>query len=267
MKRLSLKELQETEIQIMKALDRFCREKGIEYSLGAGSMIGAVRHGGFIPWDDDIDVFMLRKEYNKLLAAARKNPYFMGQNYKLFFPNENDYYYTFVKIVDTSTKITERNMRQINDMGVWIDIFPIDYICDNKEEAIAEAKRCVEARAKIIKANTHRNYGKLKSKLINLLYTGYRITNYKETEKLQKFVQRFSENDYREFAGTICWATNIYDCYPSKCFNEYMDIKFENETFKIFADYDAILSHRYGNYMELPPKENRICHEPLAYVR
>lgn len=267
MKRLSLKELQETEIQIMKALDRFCREKGIEYSLGAGSMIGAVRHGGFIPWDDDIDVFMLRKEYNKLLAAARKNPYFMGQNYKLFFPNENDYYYTFVKIVDISTKITERNMRQINDMGVWIDIFPIDYICDNKEEAIAEAKRCVEARAKIIKANTHRNYGKLKSKLINLLYTSYRITNYKETEKLQKFVQRFSENDYKEFAGTICWATNIYDCYPSKCFNEYMDIKFENETFKIFADYDAILSHRYGNYMELPPKENRICHEPLAYVR
>lgn len=263
---LTIKELQDIELQIMISFDDYCRNNGLEYSLGGGSMIGAIRHNGFIPWDDDIDVFMLRREYNKLLSMTEKDANCFGEKYILLSQKERGYYYPYIKLVDKNTKIIEKNLKQIDRLGVWIDIFPIDYISDDKEKAIENTNKNVKVVKKIMKLNTHRNYGGMKSRIINGLYDGYRLLNFGSCEKLIKYVQRFSENEYKKYGGTVCWALSEKDCYPMEYFDSYMDVLFEGYKFKIFSKYDEILSSRYGNYKELPLIENRVSHSPFAFL-
>ena len=134
MKKMNLRELQMCELQILLFFDEFCRKNGIRYSLASGTMIGAVRHQGFIPWDDDIDIFMRRAEFEKSRHCAAKQGYSAGR-YRFCFPGSEGYFYPFLKITDTKTAAQEKIIRPEYTGGVWIDVFPIDYCADTKEEA------------------------------------------------------------------------------------------------------------------------------------
>nr|MCR5207201.1 LicD family protein [Eubacterium sp.] len=126
MKELSLEEVKKTELEILIRFDEICKNNNIEYSLAYGTMLGAVRHNGFIPWDDDIDVFVKRSDYEKLLGLRYDDGRFEIKSHRY----SNNYYYPFAKMIDKNTDL-DVSWRLDKDMGVFIDIFPLDYHDNN----------------------------------------------------------------------------------------------------------------------------------------
>ena len=137
MQKLNLEEIQKIELDILIYLDKICKENNIKYYLSSGTLLGAIKYKGFIPWDDDIDVVLFRSDYLKLIDVLGKN----DEKYKILsIYNTEDYYYPFAKLVDTRTVLIE-NSKKIKDMGVYIDIFPIDgYITENIEKEISQLR-------------------------------------------------------------------------------------------------------------------------------
>ena len=126
MQKLSLDEIKNSELLILDDIDRVCRKNNIKYSLAFGTLIGAVRHKGFIPWDDDIDIVMTRDNYDKFIHTYinEKNENYSILNHEF----DKNYYHQFTKVVDNRTTINNDNLREIKNMGVWVDVFPVDKI-------------------------------------------------------------------------------------------------------------------------------------------
>lgn len=126
MKEINTVELKRIELDILKYIKTQCEKYNLRYYLAYGTLLGAVRHKGFIPWDDDIDIHMPREDYDKLIELEYNNP---DSKYKLLSPKYNkDYYYSFAKMVDNETILEETGLKQIKELGVYVDIFPLDYI-------------------------------------------------------------------------------------------------------------------------------------------
>lgn len=123
---MTLEEMKAVELEIMDEIDAICRQHGLTYFLGYGRVLGAVRHGGFIPWDDDMDVIMPRDDYEQLIAHFDK--WRTSKNYALTFCRNDTSVYQFVKIIDTRTSVKERYVSASYKTGVWVDIFPLDGI-------------------------------------------------------------------------------------------------------------------------------------------
>lgn len=142
-KELTLDEMKAVELGILKKFDSICKENGLEYSLAYGTMLGAIRHKGFIPWDDDIDVFMKREDYEKLLKLKYDDGDFEIKSYRY----SKNYYFLYSKMVDKRTYICE-DWRAEKDMGLFVDIFPLDY-CNFSGEG-DELKAQMDAESKRI---------------------------------------------------------------------------------------------------------------------
>lgn len=256
MKRLSLKELQETEIQIMKALDRFCREKGIEYSLGAGSMIGAVRHGGFIPWDDDIDLTMPRKDYDRLIEIASqelKSPYYLQH-----ITTDPKYLGLHVKIrnTDTTAIIKSWLFTDVNQ-GIFIDIFPLEGLPNDPEKADELYKKSsVLGRA----VKSYYNFDKILSlnpKIILMLLKRRKLAK-SLIKDPHDYVKKYSEfeNLFKEIDFDSCQKVGLLSfgfayeqkfIFSKSCFDRTLYVPFEDKTLPIPCGYDEILKTYYGD--------------------
>ena len=124
MERLSVDDMKAIELDIMDEIDRVCAAHGVEYFLGYGTLLGAVRHGGFIPWDDDMDIVMMRDQYELLMDHF--NEWRTSERFKLVSYRDKSSIYQFAKIVDTTTIIYENFVGKKAATGVWVDIFPLD---------------------------------------------------------------------------------------------------------------------------------------------
>lgn len=266
MKKMQTKELQQIELKILISFDKICRENGIKYSLGAGTMIGAVRHKGFIPWDDDIDVFMVREEYDRFVNIIRKKCGMLQGGYKVLLPEADGYPYPYIKIINTHTILYEKDTNR-EKIGVYIDVFPVDYCAQTQKEAL----KIVKAQKRLFTIFCRDKYRHESNNLYYLLKNLYLFFfklfhfNINIERRLLQRMNEFSHNKPMPYSGTLVWATSEKDVYPTEYFESYTEMKFENYSFMIFSQYDAILKHRYGNYMELPPKKKRVGHEPEAY--
>lgn len=256
----TIEEVHKLELDILIAFDKFCKEHDIKYSLGAGTLLGAVRHKGFIPWDDDIDLFMLRSEYEKLLDFA-KNGKLIQDRYKIRSPFDEDMPYTFVKIVDTKTKVIEDG--KSTDLGLWLDIFPVDFCGNTPEEAEKERKNILLYTNFIFRYLALKGSKKitLKNLIKQMLFFvlkcfGISAPNYFKNKVLMR---KHLEN--AKYAGTIVNSLTKKDVYPSVFFTEgYEYLEFEGCSFPVFKHYEKILSWRYGDFMKLPPEEDRHAH-------
>ena len=131
MKKIGLDEIKNRELEILKWIDKTCKENGITYFLAYGTLLGAVRHKGFIPRDDDIDIFMTRENYNKFLDINNKE---ISKKFSvLSLETEKTYYYPFAKVVDNDTYVDEKKFKKIDKLGVWVDIFPLDFYNSSKK--------------------------------------------------------------------------------------------------------------------------------------
>ena len=137
MEEISVEIMKSIELEILKYLKKICKDNNIRYFISSGTLLGAIKYKGFIPWDDDIDVSLVRDEYEQLIKCIEKDN---DSRYKILtYKNTKDYYYPYAKLVDTKTKV-EDNAKEIKELGVFIDIFPLDYYNDDYDKIFHKSR-------------------------------------------------------------------------------------------------------------------------------
>ncbi len=268
MKTIKIEEHKKILLDILKYLDKVCRDNNIKYSLCGGSLIGAVREHGIIPWDDDIDVILTKSEYEKLIKTLKKvkNSKFKILTYKL----NNTYYYPFAKIVDNETILEEKDCKKIENYGIYIDIFTYNNLPENK---ILKKIHCSFIRffMKLIQSSYYINISKDK-KFYYLRKIKNKICNFighKRLLKIYTFICNFYNNKKSKECISNWPIYNMKNEIQKKSDTiKYIDIDFNGINVMIFENYDNILKKTFGDYMELPPKEERKAkHDSKIYWR
>jgi lipopolysaccharide cholinephosphotransferase len=260
-KKLSLKEEQELEFRILLHFDSFCKSNSINYSLYAGTMLGAVRHKGFIPWDDDIDVLMTRENYNKFLSLYKS-----GNSYSLinYSKSKRCTSILFSKIFDNNTVAEEPNVKMIPGEGVWLDIFPIDYISNNKLKRFFTNLHFFLV-DKLIYARS----AKKPTLPYQLLKTfAFWKTNKSLLTSLDKYSCKAKKSNYLKNLTMIRGGEIKNDKkFPASYFSQYSMLEFCGHNFQCLTQYDQMLKIEYGDYMTLPPANERYSHSMNAYLK
>ena len=258
MEQVVLRKIQFELLDILKEIERVCNENGIHYFLDAGTLIGAVRHKGFIPWDDDIDVGMLREEYDKFaeLAPAKLGEEYVWQDWK----NDRNYGLPFGKVRKKNTVYLEEKAGKTENDGFYVDVFPFDNAPDGgKEKDKFMRKRICLLRRILMKdgykpwiENGHIN---IKKRCGYLYYQILALPVSKEemVDAYEKMVRRVPESYdvYEQFTDM-----NVH-YHKREWISETVDGEFEKELFPVPIGTDAFLTSEYGNYMQLPPENER----------
>ena len=252
-----IQELRQIQMGILDEVHRFCEVHGLRYFLSSGTLIGAVRHKGYIPWDDDIDIYMPRKDYEHFLQTFSD----AKGIYRAINPaTEPHYYYTFAKVVDQRTKMVEDETAGY-EIGVYMDIFPVDYVTDDlqERERIFEEKKLLYKirRCKISHGNP------LQSTLAYIVYKCWPMTVKQIERKIRQLIV------LSEPTRTVCNMTEagpkMKGCFPAEDIASSVDIEFEGRMYKTMVGYKDYLERTYGDYMTLPPVEQRVTHHFEAY--
>lgn len=259
---LSAEEYKQAALQVLVKVDAICREYGIRYMLGYGTLLGAVRHRGFIPWDDDIDIVLMRGEYNRLMDIIEGNKEEFGLNF-ISIENYPDTVYPYGKICDTSTILYEKGYRHVEGLGVFVDVFPWDNI---SEDQLVQRKNRTKY-FNLIRLIMHSSKIKMPKGLgMNSLKkrAAYVIAKPFNTSKLiEKANRAFQEFNQREtgFVG-FPWDKP----YPAGAVDKLCDMEFEGHLFPVPARYDEVLTIKYGDYMTLPSESERVNkHDFVCY--
>ena len=256
-KTISFDEAKQLELQILKYIDKTLKENGIPYWLDAGTLLGSVRHKGFIPWDDDIDLVIMRNDYDRAIEVLNNS----SDRYKvLTMHNTEDYYYTFAKITDTHTHIVERDWREIKSLGIYVDLFPLDYLPADDREFYRLANTVFALRAMVTFSMMDRGQfrrARLKQKLEFL--AGRLYGQKRALKKIDKICAEYSAShpDTGVIADIVA-ANDRKVRIPAETFAETLQGEFEGDLYPIPAGYDRFLRSYYGEYMELPPVEKRV---------
>ena len=256
-----LKDIKQIEVDILSDFHNICKENYLEYFLCGGSCLGAVRHNGFIPWDDDIDIFMSREDYNKFISIYKN----VLDNKKYYFQSleiNNDFGWPFGKIRRKNTVYKEWNQNLSDDKaGIWIDIFVYDKIPNNKLITIIQYARVFKYKIMLFRKLGNTTYGntKIKNFIIKVLFFASKFYSVETLKKrLFKNMTKYNylEDNYKiiSYGGSYL----LKEIYDKEWFKEKVLHKFENKKFYIPKEYDKYLSQIYGDYMKLPPKEEQI---------
>lgn len=266
MREIQFEEMKKIELNILIYFTEVCEENNLRYYLGGGTLLGAVRHKGFIPWDDDIDVMMPRPDFQKLLSLSINN-----ENYNIIKPGTAGYYYNFAKLVDTRTILEEKGIKVIDGLGVYIDIFPLDGMPETPDARKKRFKELNSIRKRInntclLKPKFHRNpFAYLNACRI---YNSNKNIDLSSLQK--KYLDSALKNSFddSEFVFAAGGAYGARDIFPGKWFEKEIELQFENLSVKAFNGYDFYLTQLYGDYMTLPPEDKRVTpHHSIVYFK
>ena len=257
-----LKKLQKTELNILNMVDMFCSKYHIQYSLYAGTALGAVRHKGFIPWDDDIDIAMPREEYNRFCTLWKKHPV---NGYTLSCLQYDDTCATcHAKVHKNNTILLgEGEVESIGHHGIWLDIFPLDKVGDksNQQKVFRKATELIL----LSRANTRSTIDPLKKRIIRKIII--MIPKPIRRKRINYILNWLTKNDkslsnYKIVSLSATYAFRFR--FPGDMTDQTEKIEFEGKKFDIYSKYDQMLSILYGDYMQLPPPNERVCtHHPV----
>lgn len=268
MKQLKQEEVKKYLLNILVNFNDFCKENQLETYLCAGTLLGAVRHHGFIPWDDDIDVCMARDEYERLIRLAQKKPIF-NQYYKIIDFRFNDSNYPYVKIIDLRTKMDQQFGNDVADY-LWIDVFPMDGLPTKVEEQKKLYRRISFIREILMLSFAKPGEGRslvkriFKTPLIPLakLY-GLDRAN----KQLSQLAQSYDYNK-TGLIGDVLWGDFGREILTTKEYFQSTTVTFEEHEFDTMACWDKYLTMLYGeDYMQIPPKEKQVNHNLKAWLR
>lgn len=264
-KKLTLKEIQFEEKEMLKEIISFLKDKKLTYYIWFGSFLGAIRHEGFIPWDDDIDLAMVRTEYNKLIEYLKSHENKITdklycEGYEL--GNNNDF--LILKVYNKNIRVKDSGENV--DKYLWIDIFPLDKVPYNNDKHFKRCKflynilllkREQKNKVEIMAAN------KIKKMVKSILLFVLKLWKYDSYLKFfYKYCTKYNCKDY-DYFGVNTMPDKNTKCHKDDLIN--CDYKFEDLTVNGIKNYDKILSLEYGDYMKLPPEKNRISHEFEAW--
>lgn len=266
MQTITADELKQIEVQMLADIHNWCESNGIAYWLAYGTALGAVRHGGFIPWDDDIDIYMLREQYDKFIKE-----YPQGLNDIRVISEENDdaYPYTFAKIINVKTQLFEDEVPNA-ELGVYIDIFPMDNVGDTQKEVSRIAKKMwmlQELHWLSISRQLNRRHGGFIKRIVKFFAKSYaKMRGYKYWKKKIFKLATKRMNEQTLFIGRLVSGTEKTHVYSRDMFSPLnrILIDFEDRQFYIMKDYSCYLTTEYGDYLTLPTKEQQVSHHSFT---
>ena len=255
-------EIHEMEFNILKAFKKYCEEHNLKFFLVGGTLLGAIRHKGFIPWDDDIDIGMLRDDYNKLSRLVKTDPYIDDKKrYKVLIPLEKDYIYPQIKIIDDYTIAYEKNIKREYATGLWVDVFPYDYGADTREEAKKLSKKN-HFYKKFFQVGIAGELSLKKKILRAIAYPFYKLVTKGDYTYWVKKILNVPTSYPTKLVGDVIWIYDDRDMYPREWFDDenLILMDFEGDKFYVTKYYDEYLTQFYGDYMKLPKEEDRVFH-------
>ena len=260
---ISADEIKTIQLDVLQAIDTFCTQHNLIYSLACGTLLGAVRHKGYIPWDDDIDIYLLRRDYNQLVLSF---PEKFHDFYELISLERNENWdRPYAKAFDNRTIFQEDANNSVT-IGINIDIYPIDDVPDEEDDWLKydRFRRLLQRMSEVKMIRLSRNRSVLKNLTIFALKIPLLwLSRRRFALFLDKFIQKHNEKGY----------DSVFECaqgllqknkFSKSLFNSVVRMPFEDRTFFGFEDYDSYLSNGYGNYMQLPPEEKRVTHHAFT---
>lgn len=256
----NIEELKSIQLNILLKVHRFCVDNNIKYSLADGTLLGAVRHKGYIPWDDDIDICMERKDYHRFLCQFPS----IYQNEISVISMERDarWAYPFAKAYDVRTIMKESTSNNKPEIGISIDVFPLDEVPDDNSvwSKYNKMRRTLIMFFRIKSLcwrngrSTYKNFFMLVMKII-LFFFSYRwlsvtISNYGKKNNDKGYSRLFE----------CCLGMILKKPFPKSAFEETIEMSFEGYLVKVMKGYHECLENSYGAYMQLPPEEKRVSH-------
>ena len=265
---MTIEEIRQKQLAITDYIDSVCEKAGLHYSLSYGTLLGAVRHKGFIPWDDDLDVMMVRKDYEAFIKAVKSDN---NPNFHLLY--QENTWFPWVKIIASDTYIIERDDYHIKDYGIWVDVFPYDEVPDpnTKEAERFHKKYNTLLRMAKIRALGYENV-KRRSALSAFLFV---IThtlllplpyNY-FGKKVDKLAQKYNGKNtgYIAYSGS---ETVKQKSIRPPVFEGTVRLPFEDRNYVCIKQFDEYLTSIYGDYMTPPSKANQTTdHSYQAFFR
>lgn len=254
---ISINELHELMLENLKKIIEICEKNNIQYYLAYGSLLGAVRHGGFIPWDDDLDIMMKRQDFERFVKYCQENADEL-QPYKLLsYDLDKSYPYPIPRFCNLDY-LLKSDMYQADEMGVYIDVYPLDSAGKEHDLEAYKRKYNIWLRAVFhsIRPKSYPYPSKL-SKFVGTIIDSFLSKPFVRSrifKSLYNMKDRF-DIDSSDYLACVIWEP--YPVYKKEYFSKACKLKFEDIEANVPIGYDMILSQKYGDYMVLPPEDKR----------
>lgn len=263
---VALEKLKKIEVEMLKEVISVCDTLKIKYYLIGGTLLGAVRHKGFIPWDDDIDIAMTRADYEKFIKAA---PALLPKN--LFVQtnkSEQELLANFAKIRNCDTTFIETSVKNLNiNHGVFVDIFPLDIFCDGKlsEKMFLFTKHCLRLRIEKGFCLDRIKRSSFVKRAVNKVLSAFLFwVSPERGVKLREKLFTYYKKGSRLANHSGAWGKK--EIVPADWYGDGVFLEFEGISVRCPKEYDKWLTRVYGDYMKLPPLEKRISHHFVEVV-
>ena len=267
-KPLSIEEIKKCELNVLLAFADFCSKNNLKYYLAYGTLLGAVRHKGFIPWDDDIDLVMPRADYNRFIELTGYNPIAPEIETRIYRDCRLPNIYPYVKVIDMKTIVYEKGKSKKNISGIWIDVFPLDGFPEKQEDADAlyAAYKKLRNIHDLSVTNTFYIRQSFIKKVVKAFFVPFiKLYGTKRLcRKIDLLAQTYSYDKCKAVAD-FTWADNSSSFILKEELEPAAEVEFEGHLFKAPGNYKAYLTRVYGDYMQLPPESERIPHGFKAY--
>lgn len=266
METTDLRKLQMEELQMANIIVNICQKYNLEYYIMGGTLLGAIRHQGFIPWDDDLDIGMKRSDYEKFMKIAE---YELSAPYSIHhYKNDSSYIYPYIRIQNDSISLRRDNTKNKTVQNLWVDIFPLDGVPQGKVQRFAWEKtlyilrglRNVSCFDELV--NINKEYSGLK-KLVVELAQRYNIQKFFNTNrilaKIDNYLKSWSLED-NSYIGNPMGGHWFKEVYPKEYYLKTVPVIFEGIELSAPIEYKKVLEKMYGDYMLLPKEEDRNWH-------
>lgn len=252
----TVRDVQNRIYEVLKYIDRVCRENDIEYFLSGGTLLGAIRHKGFIPWDDDADVMLKRPEYERLLKVLKKNKdkrFVLGS-----VETDSDWDKPWARIWDSTTRIRFDSI-QDNGIGVFVDVLPIDAVPENYKMfklfnyrvKFLNVLRNASIRTSFVEGEKHRFIKKI------LGFFAARHSGHYHAARVNRVCAAKKYGSTRHCGVTVLSHYMEKERFKCSCFDRTIEVCFETSRFMAPVGFDDYLRQLYGEYMKLPPVEKQ----------